>query len=230
MPNYKLEVCIDSFDSAIAAVEGGATQLEVCSALPLGGLTPSIGLVKKIYDKFPITKMMIMIRCRGGDFVYEENEMLTMLEDVANLKPYASGFVFGCLNSDDTLNLVNCGRLLGVAAPLPCTLHRAFDLTADWKTSLDEAIQLGFTSILTSGQCSLAIQGIALLTEIVVYSGTRIEIIVGSGVSEATLQSLITATNARAYHGSGSIIVPSRASEPTFFHGIYGFSGSKSYV
>ncbi|CAJ0580732.1 unnamed protein product, partial [Mesorhabditis spiculigera] len=218
--SWKLEICIDSFASAKAAIEGGAKQLEVCSALALGGLTPSVGLIAQIRHAYPNACLMAMIRCRGGDFVYDEMEMDTMENDIEQLKPYASGFVFGFLDESNFLDASQCSRMIKTADGMPCTLHRAFDLTADWKETLNSAVRLGFTTILTSGQAPVALQGIKKLKQIVNEASERIEILIGSGVSPATLCELISATGARSFHASASIAWPSRAKASSISMGV----------
>ena len=127
----KLEVCVDSVESIRNAERGGACRLELCSALSLGGLTPSVGLlgVAKRLTRLPV---FVMIRCRDGNFVYDDDDLLVMKEDVVRLKECgADGFVFGVLNDDGRVNKEACRVLLDVARPLPCTFHRAFDVVAD---------------------------------------------------------------------------------------------------
>lgn len=119
-----LEVCVDSLESAKNAELGGASRIELCSSLSLGGLTPTIGLVKSVKQsvKLPV---YVMIRPREGDFVYEEDELLVMEQDIISLKEIGvDGFVFGVLHADATVDREACRRLLSAAQPLPCTFHR----------------------------------------------------------------------------------------------------------
>lgn len=120
----QFEACVDSLESARNAYKGGAHRLELCSSLSLGGLTPTIGLVKavKTYVNIPA---FAMIRPRDGDFVYDEDELTVMEEDVKGLKERGvDGFVFGVLKSDGSVDQEACHRLLRLAEPLPCTFHR----------------------------------------------------------------------------------------------------------
>uniref|UniRef100_A0A0K0CZP0 Copper homeostasis protein cutC homolog n=1 Tax=Angiostrongylus cantonensis TaxID=6313 RepID=A0A0K0CZP0_ANGCA len=183
----RLEICVDSYESAVNAVDGGAHQLEVCSALSLGGLTPSIGLVRRLRASFPQIPLFVMIRPRSGDFIYTGDEIDVMLEDLRAMKGIGvAGFVFGVLNSSGALDEANCCRLIQAARPLRCTLHRAFDLVKDWKIALDLAAKLGFKTILTrflhffcSGQAVTAMDGVHRLKKIQEAAGDRLQIMAG---------------------------------------------------
>lgn len=119
-----LEVCVDSLESAKNAELGGANRLELCSSLSLGGLTPSVGLVRSV-KRSVLLPVYAMIRPREGDFINEEDELLVMEQDVLSLKEFGvDGFVFGVLHRDSTINEEACRRLLLAANPLPCTFHR----------------------------------------------------------------------------------------------------------
>ena len=119
-----LEVCVDCLESAINADKSGAARLELCSALSLGGLTPSVGLLRAVKRQIK-TRTFVMIRCREGDFVYDDDELVVMRDDIAALKESgADGFVLGVLNKDATINKEACRMLLQAAHPLPCTFHR----------------------------------------------------------------------------------------------------------
>ena len=119
-----LEVCVDCLESAKNAAESGAARLELCSALSLGGLTPSAGLLRAVKRQIK-TPAFVMIRSRHGDFVYDDDEIEVMRDDVTALKESgADGFVFGVLNRDASVNQAACRVLLEAAHPLPCTFHR----------------------------------------------------------------------------------------------------------
>ncbi|VDL84399.1 unnamed protein product [Nippostrongylus brasiliensis] len=146
----RLEICIDSYESASNAVKGGADQLEVCSCVALGGLTPSIGLVRRLRASFPQMPLFAMLRPRGGNFIYTDEEVEVMLEDLRAFKAAGvTGFVFGALTLAGELDESVCAVLLRAAKPAPCTLHRAFDLIEDWSGALESAVKLGFKAILT---------------------------------------------------------------------------------
>ncbi|CAI4228991.1 unnamed protein product [Auanema sp. JU1783] len=200
-----LEICIDSYHSAKAAIAGGADRLEVCSSLALGGLTPSIGLVRMLKKTFPEAPLFCMLRTRSGNFSYSEDDLNVMKEDLIDLKNAgAAGFVFGFLDEEFNLDVKTCKEFIDLADKLPCTLHRAFDVAQNWKRCLDEAVEIGFKYILTSGRHATAIEGASELFEIVNYAKTRITIMAGSGVNSQNLKQLIDQTNAPWYHGSAA--------------------------
>ncbi|XP_023940251.1 copper homeostasis protein cutC homolog [Bicyclus anynana] len=191
-----IEVCIDSLKSAYNAINGGADELELCSSLVEGGLTPSPGLVvevvklvnSKFYaDNSKKPKVNIMIRCRGGsDFCYSEDEMKTMLSDIEVYKSFqVDRFVFGALTDKQEIDRTNCSRIIEKASPLPVTFHRAFDLTIDPKKAIEDIINLGFNRLLTSGKQSSADNNTAieLLTFLLENFGKNIEIMPGAGVN-----------------------------------------------
>ncbi|CAE7168723.1 unnamed protein product [Rhizoctonia solani] len=157
MKEVVLEVCVDSLESATAAVEGGAHRLEVCGNLPLfGGTTPSLGLVRLIQQHFPSTPLMVMIRPRVGDFVFSAEEFGTMLEDISVFRTLGlHGIVIGALLPDGSVDREGCGRLAAAASPMQVTFHRAFDLTADPNQALKDIAGIpGVTRILTSGHAT----------------------------------------------------------------------------
>ncbi|XP_022114774.1 copper homeostasis protein CutC [Pieris rapae] len=200
----KLEVCVDSLESAINAIDGGADELEICSSLTEGGLTPSLGLVNEIIEVFKFkgicsnsgdshqtanqhAKLNIMIRCRGGsDFCYNHMEMKTMLADIRYFKKMQiNRFVFGALTDNQELDIQNCSLMILEASPIPVTFHRAFDLCNNPFDAMEKIIQLGFDRVLTSGQRITAIDNDALklIEELNKKFGTEIEIMPGSGVN-----------------------------------------------
>ncbi|EFN78191.1 copper homeostasis protein cutC homolog [Harpegnathos saltator] len=196
-----MEICIDCLESARNAVAGGATRLEVCSALSEGGLTPSPGLVRQIknFAKIPIRAM---IRIRKGNFVYSREEIDAMLHDLRILKDHqVDGFVFGALTLDGHVDLDVCCEIVSVARPLPVTFHRAFDETVDPLKSMESIIDLGFDRILTSGQKDTALQGLSLLKRLVDKAADRIVIMPGAGIARDNI-SQIKQCGAREFHAS----------------------------
>ncbi|GMS91068.1 hypothetical protein PENTCL1PPCAC_13243, partial [Pristionchus entomophagus] len=205
-----LEVCIDCAKSTYECLFGGADRLEICSELSVGGLTPTIGLFDSIFRiirSWPITHR-VMIRPRSGDFVYDEQEMEAMTTDIQKLKERgARGFVFGCLNKDYTLDRAKCRALLAAAGNLPCTLHRCFDWTPDWREAITAAAELGFDTILTSGQQPTVGGAVDTLREMAAFAAALprpIEIMAGSGLDETSLRALRERTTIRWFHGSAS--------------------------
>ncbi|KAG7190555.1 hypothetical protein KM043_006654 [Ampulex compressa] len=198
----KMEICIDSFESARNAIEGGATRLEICSALSEGGLTPSPGLIKLIRSQSALP-IYAMIRARSGDFVYSREEMDAMLHDLKILKEHGvDGFVFGALTSNDEVDLDFCTEILAAARPLPVTFHRAFDELADAFEALEILIDLGFERILTSGQRNTAEEGLELIAKLVQKAGDRISIMAGSGVTKENIARIKSVSGVKEIHAS----------------------------
>ncbi|XP_073959648.1 PF03932 family protein CutC [Choristoneura fumiferana] len=204
-----LEVCIDSLQSAINAIHGGADELELCSSLAEGGLTPSVGLVKhvmclvkKIGTPQPIheeclhckcpelhkkPKLNVMIRCRAGsDFCYSDTEMSTMLADVAIFKAMGvDRLVFGALTDVQEIDEAKCTLAVLAAYPLPLTFHRAFDICKNPIFSIEKIIKLGFSRVLTSGQRSSVEDQLAFkcISDLMGLYKDRIEIMPGAGIN-----------------------------------------------
>ena len=159
-----VEICVDSIDSALIAEKSGANRIELCSALALGGITPSWGLIEKTVQKLSIG-IHALIRPRGGDFTYSESEIDLMLADIEMAKSLGvSGIVSGVLNSDHTLDIENTKRLINAGAGLPFTFHRAFDWISNKEETLGQLDDLGVQRVLTSGGCTRAIDALETLT------------------------------------------------------------------
>ncbi|WP_105616931.1 copper homeostasis protein CutC [Vallitalea okinawensis] len=197
-----IEVCIDSFKSARNAVEGGADRLEVCHNLVIGGTTPSIGLLRLIKEHYDIP-CHILIRPRYGDFVYSEEEILEMIEDIKLFKAHgADGFVIGALDKEGYLDKRALKRLIEVAKPTYITFHRAFDQVQSPELCLEELINLGVDCILTSGQMSNAYEGKELIKELVRLANGRISIMPGAGITTDNFMEIKQETTADFIHFS----------------------------
>ncbi|XP_023182738.1 copper homeostasis protein cutC homolog isoform X2 [Xiphophorus maculatus] len=162
-----LEVCVDSVESAVNAERGGAGRLELCSSLIEGGLTPSLGLLQvvKQYIKIPI---YVMIRPRGGDFLYSDQEVEVMKKDIELMKTQgADGVVVGALTETGGVDAGLCMELIAAARPLPVTFHRAFDMAYDPAVALETLISLGFERVLTSGCDSSALEGLPVIKRLI---------------------------------------------------------------
>lgn len=203
MENYILEACVDSVESAIAAAKGGATRLELCGSLIIGGITPSPSLFREI-RKYTDIKIHALIRPRFGDFCYTDHEFAIMRDEVNTFKNLgAQGVVFGILKPDASLDVERMAVLMEAAGDMSVTLHRAFDVCSDPFEALEQAVKLKMDTILTSGQQNVCTQGIELLKELVRKSRERITIQVGSGVSAQVIKALYPHIHTRAYHMSG---------------------------
>ena len=209
MEGYILEACVDSVESALAAAEGGATRLELCSNLVIGGTTPSPWMYEEIRKHSDI-RIHALIRPRFGDFCYTESEFSIIRQAVRAFRDMgAEGVVFGILKPDGTLNLEQMKELMEEAKGMSVTLHRAFDLCVDPYEAMEQAIELGIETILTSGQKNICTQGTGLLRELVEKSRGRIKIQVGSGVNAQVIREVYPLTKARAYHMSGKVTLDS---------------------
>lgn len=202
MVNPIIEVCANSAASCVTAEQGGAARVELCAGIPEGGTTPSYGEMVTARRAIGI-QMNVIIRPRGGDFLYTPAEMQAMLLDIEAAKAAgADGVVFGCLRADGTIDIERNRQLKEAAGNLSTTFHRAFDVCRDPFTALEEIIALGFDRILTSGQEASAPQGAALIAELVRRANGRIIIMPGCGVNEHNVAELARATGAQEFHMS----------------------------
>ena len=212
-----LEICIDSFVSAEAAILGGCDRLEVCSALAVGGLSPTIGFVKQIVQlkkKLSAkTDIFVMIRPRVGDFVYSHEEFGCMIDDISAFKSIegVDGFVFGFLNEDFSLDLEKCQQFSTACKPKSLTFHRAFDCllathSLDYAyKAISELEQFGVSRILTSGGNLSAYDGrntIKALIDYVKNEALQMKIMPGSGVSASNAKDIVFATGCTEIHSS----------------------------
>ena len=198
-----LEICIDSYASALAAKNGGADRLEICSALAVGGTTPSTSLVERCVNELDIPCMM-MIRPHDGGFVYDQDDLRTMVGSIRIAQSAGvRGVVFGALTMNGKIDLESCQRLLEAADGLETTFHRAIDVAAEPLEGLAQIEELGFDRVLTSGQKSTAIQGADLIYQMVKQSRS-ISILAGSGVNASNVMELIQQTGVQEVHASAS--------------------------
>ena len=209
MDNFILEACVDSVESAMAAVRGGATRLELCGSLVIGGTTPNPWLFKEI-RRLSNIRIHALIRPRFGDFCYTDEEFILIKEAVREYRRLgAEGVVIGNLNPDGTLNMEQMNVLMEEAGDMSVTLHRAFDVCADPYQTMEQAISLGIDTILTSGQKNVCTLGTDLLRDLVEKSAGRIVIQVGSGVNADVISEVYPKTHATAYHMSGKVTLDS---------------------
>lgn len=208
--SYILEVCADSVQSAVAAQEGGADRIELCSGLVIGGLSPSPALFKQI-RKYTDLKIRTLLRPRFGDFCYDDYEFQTLKEEVEMFRELgADGVVIGMLNPDGTLDMERMEVLVNAAGDIGITLHRAFDVCCDPYEALEQCASLGIDTILTSGQKSSAWEGRGLLAELAEQAAGRVEILAGAGVNPGVIEKLAGCTAVRAFHMSGKKVMDSR--------------------
>ena len=202
MKKNQLEIACFNYESALLAQENGADRIELCENMKLGGTTPNYILAVKVREQLTI-KMHVIIRPRGGDFVYSDEEIIEMKQDIKQFKKLkVDGFVFGILNEDGTVNVTRNEELVRLASPLPCTFHRAFDVVKDVQKSLEDVIECGFKSILTSGQGKTVIEGLSVLEKVQKLAKDRIIIMPGGGLRSTIINVLKEKLKPTFYHSS----------------------------
>jgi copper homeostasis protein len=195
-----VEACVDSVASAIAAQRGGAGRVELCDALFDGGTTPSAGMIAACKDAVSIP-VFVMIRPRGGAFVYSDAERDVMRRDIRIARDIgADGMVIGGLLPNGQLDLALVKMLVEEAKGLPVTFHRAFDLTPDLGESLEVLAEAGVQRILTAGGTSTASDGATVLASLARRAGSRLTVLAGGGVREENVAALVWASGAREVH------------------------------
>ena len=199
---YKFEICANSVASCKAAQEGGADRVELCAGIPEGGTTPSYGMIATARKNITIG-LNVIIRPRGGDFLYSEDEIQEMIEDIRMAKNLGvDGLVFGCLRPDGSVDMEVMKRLMDAAGDTPVTFHRAFDHCSDPYQALEDIISCGCCRILTSGCRPTALEGAELLSDLVKRAGDRIIIMPGCGVKEGNIAEIARLSGAREFHFS----------------------------
>ena len=212
----ELEVCCGSLESVFEAVAGGAHRIELCSALSLDGLTPSLGLFQVLRSSIPNLRIHVLIRPREGDFVYNSAELKVMLRDIEKfVDDGADAVVAGALTMGGRINVEATRQLRAAAGDVPFTFHRAFDVVADQGMALEQLIDLGITRVLTSGGEPTAQQGIPRLKSLVAKADGRISILPGGGVNRHNARLILDETGAHEIHGSCSLMLPSGIKKTT---------------
>jgi len=202
----ELEICVDSVESAIAAETGGAQRVELCSALAEGGLTPSLGMIHVVRSKIQIG-IYAMIRPRGGDFLYSNEEFAVMREDIAlAAKAGANGVVLGLLTADGSIDIERTRRLVedarSATPQMEVTFHRAIDMAHNLESALEAVIETGAHRVLTSGSAQNSLLGCARIANLVDKAKGRIGIMACGNVREENVQKIAQATSAREFHAS----------------------------
>jgi copper homeostasis protein len=204
-----LEIAANSVASALAAQEGGAGRVELCTALELGGLTPSRAQIALARERLRIP-LYVLIRPRAGDFLYSELECETMRRDIEVCVALGcDGVVLGVLDAEGQVDMPRCRSLIAAAGNLGVTFHRAFDLTCDPLSSLSDLIQLDCERVLTSGTQASALQGAELIRQLVELSAGRIVVMPGAGVDAGNIHKLQQITGASEFHASAKRQHPS---------------------
>jgi copper homeostasis protein len=215
-----VEICVDSVAGAIAAQRGGADRIELCDNLLEGGTTPSAGCIK--VARGVKIRLHVMIRPRGGDFLYSPEELEVMREDVRMAKDLgADGVVFGCLTAAGQVDRFQTAELTQLARPLNVTFHRAFDMSSDPERGLEELIELGVDRVLTSGQESTCLEGMDVIAALVRKAAGRISVMPGGGLTLRNVARIAKFTGVSEVHLSarGSTDSKMRYRNPRVFMG-----------
>ena len=198
-----LEVCGYNIQTCIIAVEAGASRIELCSSPAEGGVTPGYGIIKYALDHISIP-FYVMIRPRGGNFVYDAAELDIMQKDIVACKEMGcKGIAIGILTPDNNIDVVQMKKMVALAAPMGVTCHKAFDRTTDANKALEDVIAAGCERILTSGLSDTAETGSATIAQLIIQAKGRIIIMPGGGVRSTNIQQIAQQTGAAELHSSG---------------------------
>jgi copper homeostasis protein len=205
---YTLEISVETIEAAQAAERGGADRIELCKNLSVGGITPSIELMRGVRAQLRIP-IFGMIRPRAGDFVYSDAEFAAMRHSIVEAKESRMhGVVLGVLTKERRVDIERTRELVEFAKPLPLTYHRAFDEASDLRQALEDVIKTGASRILTSGGAKTATEGAAVLSELVAAAENRIVIVPGAGNNAANISLVAQKTGAREFHSGLSSALP----------------------
>jgi copper homeostasis protein len=209
----RYEICLESADDVAAAAEAGADRVELCAALFEGGITPSAGMIEQaVAAADGRIKVHVIIRPRGGDFIYTPSEAEVMLRDIRTAKAAgADGVVIGALTPDAEIDTGLCARLVEAARPLSVTFHRAFDVTRTPEKAFEDVISLGVDRLLTSGAAPSALEGADLIARLVETAAGRIIVMPAAGINERTAARVAEQTGARELHFTASEALRSKS-------------------
>ncbi|SEF98150.1 copper homeostasis protein CutC [Algoriphagus boritolerans] len=222
MEKILLEAPVFNLEAALEAVKFGIDRLELCSNFPEGGETPSAGMLRFLKSEVAIP-VFVMIRPRGGDFVYTQNEQIVMKQDIQLLTDLgADGFVFGILDEKGKVDESACKMLLRTAGSKPCTFHRAFDASSDLEDSLERILDLGFQRILTSGGKNSLTEGLPVVLDLLEKAQDRIIIMPGGGTKAEHVPILRESGYLKEVHASCKV---AKSSPNQFINDGLSFSG-----
>lgn len=214
MNRVSVEVCVDGIESLNNALVGGADRIELCSSLPLGGISPTYGLIQYAV-KHSNVPVYAMVRPRSGDFLFTSDEVDMMCDEIQFFRESGvNGIVIGALTEDANLDIKAVRRWVDSAKGLGVTFHRAFDLVNSFHSTLEVLIDLGCERVLTSGGRSTAFEGIDNLKSLVAQADGRISVMPGCGVNQQNAKSIIDATGAGEIHLSAKVSHPSKMLAP----------------
>lgn len=211
----RFEVCVETAAGVRAALAAGADRVELCADLAVGGITPSAGLIEWAcsISRGPAARgrlgVHVLIRPRGGDFVYDGDEEDVMARDIRAAKAAgADGVVIGALTGDGAVDGPLTARLIALARPMSVTFHRAFDETPDPSAAFGDVLALGADRLLTSGGAGSALEGAGVIRELLHRSGGRMAVMAGGGVTERTVAQVVRAAGVVELHFSARASAP----------------------
>jgi copper homeostasis protein len=223
MPNPTIEICVEGIDGLAAVQAAGADRVELCASLLEGGLTPSMGVIKQAMAVAMIP-FHVIIRPRGGDFLYSELEFLTMLDDVRACRELGvAGVVFGCLTADGRIDEKRMAELVHASRPMKVTCHRAFDMTRDPEEAIEALVRCGVDRVLTSGQRDTALEGIEILRRTHDAARGRIVIMACGALDETNIADVLRRSQADELHFASLVTT---ASGMTFRNPNVGMGGT----
>jgi copper homeostasis protein len=206
----KIEICVDSVEGAMAAERGGADRVELCDNLFEGGTTPSGGCIKLARERLRIG-LQVIIRPRGGDFLYSDTEHAVMLEDIRLAKALgADGVVIGCLTAAGDIDMARTRAMIELARPLNVTFHRAFDMCRDPQQALEDLVQLGADRVLTSGQEASVLEGLDLICALQKQAAGRTIVMPGGGLTARNVRKIAETSGVSEVHLSARSTVESK--------------------
>lgn len=226
MAEITLEICTFNATDVALAIAGGADRIELCASYVEGGITPSHAAILSAFELVSAEKIVVMIRPRGGDFIYDDYEFEVMKQDIIHCKRIGvKQVIFGIITEEGKLDAVRNKMLVDLASPMQCILQRAFDLTDDPFEALQTAIDCGFKRILTSGQKPSVHEGMKLVKQLIEVAENKITILPGAGVNSTNAKEIISYTGCNEIHTSAKMKAPVKQS-PTFKfrEGIYDYS------
>ncbi|MEL1247305.1 copper homeostasis protein CutC [Flavobacterium helocola] len=198
----KIEIACFNLESALIAQNSGADRVELCANMSVGGTTPTVEIIQQARENLTID-LYVMIRPRGGNFIYSGAEFEQMKSEIEAIKKLGvNGFVFGILKDDNTINIEQNKVLVELANPFPCTFHRAFDAISDYEKAVEDVISCGFSTILTSGTFPNVMEGKEVLKQLVKQANNRIEIMPGGGLRSTNVLELNEVVSANWFHSS----------------------------
>ena len=229
MMRPKLEICCFSLASALNAQKAGADRIELCDNLFEGGTTPSFAMIEMVREKLHI-EVNVMVRPRGGDFLYSEEEFEIMKRDIIQLKKMnIDGVVIGLLEADGQLDVERTKLLTDLARPMSVTFHRAIDMSKDPVETLKLLMNIGVDRVLTSGARQIAEEGVDLIANMVEQAGEKIKIMAGSGVNKENIKKIYQYTGAHEFHFSAKTLVEGKMKYKKTDINMGGISGIPEY-